>query len=65
MVPWRLRTGLGRLLGLATLAACVKTILLLNDPSILELIISDSGIFEQVCACLEYDPDLRDKANHR
>ena len=50
---------------LATLAACVKTILLLNDPSIIELIVSDELIFEQVCSTLEYDPDLRDKANHR
>ena len=50
---------------LATLAACVKTILLLNEPSILELIVSDEVIFEEVCATLEYDPDLRDKANHR
>lgn len=50
---------------LATLAACVKTILLLNDPSIIELIVTDELIFEEVCATLEYDPDLRDKANHR
>lgn len=50
---------------LATLAACVKTILLLNDPSIIELIVSDELIFEEVCSTLEYDPDLRDKANHR
>ena len=50
---------------LATLAACVKTILLLNDPSIIELIVSDELIFEDVCSTLEYDPDLRDKANHR
>jgi hypothetical protein len=50
---------------LATLAACVKTILLLNDPSIIELIVSDELIFEEVCSSLEYDPDLRDKANHR
>jgi len=50
---------------LATLAACVKTILLLNDPSILELIVSVATIFEQVCSCMEYDPDLREKANHR
>lgn len=50
---------------LATLAACVKTMLLLNDPSIIELIVSDELIFEEVCATLEYDPDLRDKANHR
>jgi hypothetical protein len=50
---------------LATLAACVKTILLLNDPSIIELIVSDELMFEEVCSTLEYDPDLRDKANHR
>jgi protein phosphatase-4 regulatory subunit 3 len=50
---------------LAALAACVKTILLLNDPSIIELIVSDELIFEEVCSTLEYDPDLRDKANHR
>jgi hypothetical protein len=50
---------------LATLAACVKTILLLNDPAIIELIVTDELIFEEVCATLEYDPDLRDKANHR
>lgn len=50
---------------LASLAACVKTILLLNDPSIIELIINDENIFEEVCSTLEYDPDLRDKANHR
>lgn len=50
---------------LATLAACVKTILLLNEPSILELIINVASIFEEVCSCLEYDPDLREKANHR
>lgn len=50
---------------LATLAACVKTVLLLNDPSILELIVMAADIFEQVCSCLEYDPDLREKANHR
>eukprot|EP00526_Cylindrotheca_closterium_P003942 CAMPEP_0113620268 /NCGR_PEP_ID=MMETSP0017_2-20120614/10321_1 /TAXON_ID=2856 /ORGANISM="Cylindrotheca closterium" /LENGTH=1165 /DNA_ID=CAMNT_0000529915 /DNA_START=129 /DNA_END=3626 /DNA_ORIENTATION=+ /assembly_acc=CAM_ASM_000147 len=50
---------------LATLAACAKTILLLNDPALIELIVSDAQIFEDVCATLEYDPDLRDKANHR
>lgn len=50
---------------LATLAACVKTILLLNDPSIIELVVTDELVFEDVCSTLEYDPDLRDKANHR
>jgi protein phosphatase-4 regulatory subunit 3 len=43
----------------------VKTILLLNDPSIIELIVTDELSFEEVCSTLEYDPDLRDKANHR
>jgi hypothetical protein len=50
---------------LATLAACVKTVLLLNDPSLLEWIVADAHMFEQVCSCLEYDPDLREKAHHR
>jgi protein phosphatase-4 regulatory subunit 3 len=50
---------------LATLAACIKTILLLNDPSILEMIVNKERVFEDICAALEYDPDLRDKANHR
>jgi len=50
---------------LATLAACVKTILLLNDPSILDVIVENETVFENICAALEYDPDLRDKANHR
>jgi protein phosphatase-4 regulatory subunit 3 len=55
----------GNFAKLATLAACIKTILLLNDPTILELTITDEAIFDRACACLEYDPDLREKANHR
>jgi protein phosphatase-4 regulatory subunit 3 len=50
---------------LATLAACIKTILLLNDPPTIDFIVNDEEIYERVCASLEYDPDLRDKANHR
>ena len=50
---------------LATLAACIKSILLLNDPTIIELIVSEFLVFENVCSVLEYDPDLRIKANHR
>jgi len=50
---------------LSTLAACIKTILLLNDASIIDLIVSDERMFEDICSTLEYDPDLRDKANHR
>lgn len=50
---------------LATLAACIKSILLLNDPSIVEVIAMDAEVFENVCSALEYDPDLRVKANHR
>ena len=37
----------------------------MNDPSTMELIITETPIYEQVCSVLEYDPDLRDKANHR
>jgi Component of IIS longevity pathway SMK-1 len=50
---------------LATLAACVKTILLLNDPSIIDFVVHNEIVYELVCSTLEYDPDLRDKANHR
>ena len=50
---------------LATLAACVKTVLLLNDAAIIEPIIEFGPLFEDVCAALEYDPDLRTKARHR
>jgi Component of IIS longevity pathway SMK-1 len=50
---------------LATLAACVKSILLMNDPCILDATAQDAGLFYDVCACLEYDPDLREKSNHR
>ena len=28
------------------------------------MIISEGIVFEKCCRCLEYDPDLRDKANH-
>ncbi|KAL7473328.1 hypothetical protein ACHAXS_013784 [Conticribra weissflogii] len=50
---------------LATLAVCVKSTLLLNDPEIIEYITTDEVMFEKVCAVLEYDPELRGKANHR
>lgn len=50
---------------LATLAASIKSILLLNDPTIVELIVMEEEVFENVCCALEYDPDLRVKANHR
>ncbi len=47
------------------LAVIIKTILLLNDPEIIEYVTSDAPTFELVCAVLEYDPELREKANHR
>ena len=50
---------------LATLASIIKTIFLFNEPGIIQLIASDGNIFEDCCCCLEYDPDLRSKANHR
>ena len=50
---------------LATLAACTKTILLLNDPCIIDFIVGEETVYEQICSTLEYDPDLRDQANHR
>jgi protein phosphatase-4 regulatory subunit 3 len=50
---------------LATLASIIKTIFLFNEPGIIQLVASDRKIFEGCCCCLEYDPDLRSKANHR
>ena len=50
---------------LATLAACIKSILLVNDVAILEMVVNDPEIFGQVCAALEFDPDLRQRAYHR
>ena len=50
---------------LATLASIIKTIFLFNEPNIIQLIASDGKVFEDCCCCLEYDPDLRSKANHR
>ena len=46
------------------LASTIKGIILLNDPDIIGMIISEGVVFEKCCRCLEYDPDLRDKANH-
>ena len=58
----------------------MKSVLLLNEPGVVELIceggifeeggeqddgFSDKDVFTRVCAILEYDPDLRVKANHR
>lgn len=50
---------------LATLASIVKSIFLFNDPTIIQLVASDEKIFEDCCCCLEYDPDLKEKADHR
>jgi protein phosphatase-4 regulatory subunit 3 len=50
---------------LATLASVIKSILLFNEPSIIQLVASDVQTFEDCCCCLEYDPDLKEKANHR
>jgi len=61
---------------LANLAIIVKSILLMNEPGLVEVICEDSGyamtsadtaidVFTRICAILEYDPDLRVKANHR
>ncbi len=50
---------------LATLASIVKSIFLFNEPNIIQLVASDEQVFEECCSCLEYDPDLKEKANHR
>ena len=46
------------------LASTVKGIILLNEPDIINMIITDGEVFEMCCCCLEYDPHLRVKANH-
>ena len=46
------------------LANIIKSILLLNDPEIIEYVTSDAPTFELLCAVLEYDPDLRERASH-
>ena len=46
------------------LANTIKSILLLNDPEIIEYVTSDAPIFELLFAVMEYDPDLREKATH-
>ncbi|KAL7518676.1 hypothetical protein ACHAWX_003487, partial [Stephanocyclus meneghinianus] len=51
--------------GLAALAVCIKSILLLNDPEIIEYVTTDEETFESVCGVLEYNPELREKANYR
>lgn len=51
--------------GLAALAVCIKSILLLNDPEIIEYVTTDEETFESMCGVLEYNPELREKANYR
>ena len=46
------------------LASIIKSILLLNDPEIIEYVTTDAPAFELSCAILEYDPELRTKADH-
>ncbi len=46
------------------LASIIKSILLLNDPEIIEYVTTDAPTFELSCAILEYDPELRAKADH-
>ena len=50
---------------LSLLATVIKSIILLNCSDILEFVASDGQVFENCCCCLEYDPDLKRKANHR
>ena len=47
------------------LAVCVKLILLLNDPEIIEYVTTDEETFYLVCGVLEYTPGLCEKANYR
>jgi len=48
----------------AELATVVKSILLLNDPEIIEYVTTHAPTFERICAVLEHDPELRRRADH-
>lgn len=50
---------------LGVLAVCIKEILLMNDPEIIEYVTTDEEIFESICGVLEYTPELQRKANYR
>eukprot|EP00956_Cyclotella_meneghiniana_P007945 scaffold10562_cov90-Cyclotella_meneghiniana.AAC.2 len=47
------------------LAVCIKLVLLLNDPEIIEYVTTDEETFYSVCGVLEYTPGLCEKANYR
>ena len=48
----------------AELATVIKSILLLNDPEIIEYVTTHPPTFESICAVMEHDPELRERANH-
>ncbi|KAL3770993.1 hypothetical protein ACHAWO_003308 [Cyclotella atomus] len=47
------------------LAVCIKAILLMNDPEIIEYVTTDEETFDSVCGVLEYTPELCHKGNYR
>ena len=46
------------------LAKLIKTILMLNDPNIIEHVTVHAPTFESFCAVLEHDPDPRRRDDH-
>ena len=50
---------------LGMLAVCIRLILLMNDPEIIEYVTNDVNTFDSVCGVLEYTPELCEKANYR
>ena len=50
---------------LGMLAVCIRLILLMNDPEIIEHVTNDVDTFDSVCGVLEYTPELCEKANYR
>ena len=49
---------------LSDLASTLKSVLLLNDPEIIECVCLDPSSFRSLCAVMEYDPDLARKGEH-
>lgn len=47
----------------AILATIIKSILLLNDPEIIEYVTSQANMFEAVVKIMEYDPELQQGLN--
>ena len=46
------------------LTTVIKSILLLNNPEIIEYVTTHAPNFKEICVVLEHDPELRRRAYH-